>query len=157
MSVDLHHGAWRARISVNRKRIELGNFADRDSAQRAYDEALARLGPTRVVKNRVMSDPAKRFHSKTKLDPETGCILWQAARSPDGYGKFQLNGGGKQRHIRAHRYAFFLRHGRWPHDMALHRCDTPMCVNPDHLEDGDQAKKVRDCVARGRHRYGRAR
>jgi hypothetical protein len=147
-------GKWRARISVNRQRTELGYFNSRNEALAVYDAALLRLAPMRKVRDREKSDPATRFSGKVTTAPN-GCILWQGAKDKDGYGKFQLNGGGKQTHVRAHRYAYFLKHTKWPAQLILHSCDTPSCVNPDHLEDGDQGKNVRDCVARGRHRSGR--
>jgi hypothetical protein len=103
----------------------------------------------------MASDPAARFARKVERQPN-GCLLWTGAKDKDGYGKFQLNSAGKQQHVRAHRYAYFLARGHWPNRLALHSCDTPGCVNPDHLEDGDQGQNVRDCVARGRHRPGRS-
>ena len=156
MSVDFrnYRQKWRARISVNRSRIDLGEFETQAEAMAAYVEALEKYGPIRTVKDRAKSDPAVRFASKT-FAADNGCILWQGATDKDGYGKFQLNGNGSQRHVRAHRFAYFLRHGAWPEELILHTCDTPGCVNPDHLENGDQGKNVRDCVARGRHRHGR--
>jgi len=157
MSVDFHrlHGKWRARISINRQRIELGYFATRQEAECVYQAALDTLAPQRTRKPRPALDPAARFFSKARRDDATGCLLWMGATDKDGYGKFQLNDGGQQTHVRAHRYAFFLRHGTWPRALALHLCDNATCVNADHLEDGDQGKNVRDCVARGRHRSGR--
>jgi hypothetical protein len=147
-------GLWRARISVNQKRTDLGEFTTEVEARAAYDRALELLGPARVRRERSMADPGDRFRAKTQVQPN-GCVLWLGCKDKDGYGKFQLNGGGKQRHVRAHRFAFFMAHGQWPSRLALHSCDTPSCVNPAHLEDGDQGQNVRDCVARGRHRPGR--
>lgn len=31
-----------------------------------------------------------------------------------------------------------------------HRCDMPLCVNPEHLETGTQRQNVRDAMDRGR-------
>lgn len=148
-------GKWRARISINNKRAELGYYDTQAEACAAYAGALQQAALLRVTKVRAKSDPSVRFASKVIAQPN-GCVLWQGAKDKDGYGKFQLNGGGRQQHVCAHRYAYFLKHGVWPAQLILHSCDTPACVNPDHMEDGDQAKNVRDCVARGRHRPGKA-
>lgn len=34
---------------------------------------------------------------------------------------------------------------------ALHTCDTPSCINPNHLFEGDNYINQRDSVAKGRH------
>jgi hypothetical protein len=44
----------------------------------------------------------------------------------------------------------FLRKGRKM--VAMHLCDQPWCVNPDHLKIGTQQENVQDCVAKGRRR-----
>jgi hypothetical protein len=41
--------------------------------------------------------------------------------------------------------------GPIPDDMGIcHRCDTPPCVNPDHLFLGTQKDNMADCAAKGR-------
>lgn len=149
MGVDSNRGLWRARISVNRHRVELGRFATEVEARAVYADAVQRLAPGRVRAPRPASDPRDRFASKTAIGPN-GCVLWTGAKDKDGYGKFQLNGGGKQTHVRAHRFAFFAANGRWPSDQALHSCDTPSCVNPEHLSDGSQSENLVQCAVRGR-------
>jgi hypothetical protein len=139
---------WQVDLSVNRKIIYVGTFATEAEARAAYAHAVATHGADRVTKPRRMRDPRERFLSK--VDQSGECHLWRGALGQDGYGKFQLNGGGKQQHVRAHRYAFFLAHGRWPSEFVLHSCDTPACVNPEHLSEGSQTENLIQCVVRGR-------
>ncbi len=151
MSVTIRGNRWQARISVNGRRVHLGAFPTRPEAEAAYQAALVEASEVRVRRSREPSDPATRFFSKTRRDAN-GCLAWLGAKDKDGYGKFQLNGSGRQTHVRAHRFAFFLDRGHWPSELALHICDNTSCVEASHLEDGDQGKNVRDCVARGRWR-----
>lgn len=63
--------------------------------------------------------------------------LWRGAltKSSDGrsrkwYGIFSINNKTRG----AHRTAYEITYGPIPAGMCvLHRCDTPLCVNPDHL------------------------
>lgn len=77
-------------------------------------------------------------------EPNTGCWLWFGARNRNGYGVIH--------HGLAHRFAFIRFVGAIPRgSIVRHKCDTPACVNPDHLELGTQADNLRDIVKRGRH------
>lgn len=71
-----------------------------------------------------------------------------------GYGKFGIN----SRTYKAHRIAWELMKGTLnPNDCVLHRCDTPNCVNPDHLFLGDRRDNFLDCLAKGRRPLGNPR
>jgi HNH endonuclease len=52
--------------------------------------------------------------------------------------------------LRAHRVAWFVAHGAWPTLHVLHRCDVPLCVNPEHLFEGTQTDNLRDMARKGR-------
>lgn len=80
--------------------------------------------------------------------PPSTCILWLGA-TVRGYGQIHFN----HRTILATRAAYFLRHGVWP-KVARHTCDTPSCVNVDHLLDGTQKDNAIDMINRGRARIG---
>lgn len=60
-------------------------------------------------------------------EPNTGCWLWTAAMSSNGYGS--LNG------ISSHRFVWTQLVGPVPDGMDLdHKCRTRLCCNPEHLE-----------------------
>jgi hypothetical protein len=60
---------------------------------------------------------------------------------------------GSTTFTRAHRYSYALHTGDLLVGMqALHSCDNPSCVNPDHLSSGTNADNMRDKVQKGRQR-----
>lgn len=99
----------------------------------------------------ITPDWAARFAAKVNkngpIHPvlKTRCHLWTACKS-NGYGYFNI--GGKL--VKAHRAAFFLKHGRWPEPFGLHKCDVRGCVNDDHLFEGTKADNAADMWAKGR-------
>lgn len=83
------------------------------------------------------------------------CWIWKG-RTRNGYGYIGLGKTDPSRDYRrgqfgAHRISYFLANGTDPFPLhALHRCDNPPCVNPDHLFLGTQADNDRDRDAKGR-------
>lgn len=72
---------------------------------------------------------ADRFWSY--VDRTSECWLWLGGRTPNGYGKFWLNGGTAL----AHRVAYKTTKGPIPEGLHIdHLCRVPLCVRPDHLE-----------------------
>lgn len=93
----------------------------------------------------------ERFWSKTEQVTESGCIIWLAYSTKNGYG--QVGVGGKV--LRAHRVAWELANGSIPEGSdVLHKCDTPSCVNPAHLMLGSQTKNMADMVLKNRDAIG---
>ena len=81
-------------------------------------------------------------------EPNTGCYLWTGADCPKGYGKTNVYGKTQN----AHRVVWELANGPIPKGMYVcHRCDTPACVNPEHLFIGSPSDNQRDRVRKGRH------
>jgi hypothetical protein len=81
----------------------------------------------------------------------TKCWIWQGALFDDGYGVCHWH-NGNQIHQRAHRVSWMFHNGEITDDLCvLHHCDTPVCINPDHLYVGTPQDNMDDKMARGRH------
>lgn len=100
-------------------------------------------------------DYASHFEN-VYTEPNTGCWLWpgtvRARKGKDksvGYGVTRYRGAL----VKAHRLSFELNKGPIPAGgQVLHKCDVPLCVNPDHLYVGDHATNMQDVKRRGRRR-----
>ncbi len=81
-----------------------------------------------------------------------GCVLWRGSIRCDGYGRRTNNGTTE----RLSRRVLERKLGRVIHAgyMALHRCNNPTCVNPNHIYEGDNADNMRDRVDSGNHPVG---
>lgn len=90
-----------------------------------------------------------RFESKFIEEPNTGCYLWTAGLFRDGYGQFYQD--DEHPAVRAHRLSYEMNFGSIPDDLCvLHKCDTPVCVNPDHLFLGTREENQADMKVKGR-------
>lgn len=81
------------------------------------------------------------------------CWHWQGYTSNTGmqYGRMFVRG----RHFSAHRLSYELHHGAIPAKASVcHRCDNPICVNPDHLFLGTPLENMLDRDAKGRQAKG---
>jgi len=85
---------------------------------------------------------SEKLLSKTVLDKETGCLIWQGARNQLGYAVVERSGRNKY----VHRIVVNAPTG----SVVRHKCDNPTCVNPEHLTIGSQAENIADAVDRNR-------
>lgn len=86
----------------------------------------------------------RRFMKKTRLDADTGCLVWIGSKQTAGYGIFG-NGGkvgwlkdgtrGRGRLVLAHRWIWEREWGPIAPGLTIdHRCRNKACVNVAHLE-----------------------
>lgn len=98
-----------------------------------------------------MIDPKIRFWKKVDKKGKDECWNWKGAIiNKSGYGRFDSNKFGVI--VYAHRYSYELVNGKLSKGMcALHKCDNPGCVNPNHLFVGTMKDNTQDCIKKGRH------
>lgn len=81
-----------------------------------------------------------------KVERTDSCWLWQGATN-GRYGQLSVKG----KMVGAHRLAYELTYGAiGPGLWVLHKCDTPLCVRPDHLFAGNRSENMADAYAKGR-------
>lgn len=93
-----------------------------------------------------MTSALERFEDKYQPEPNSGCFIWLAAISASGYGRIFFEGKNE----RANRVSWKLHRGEPGELYVLHRCDNPLCVNPDHLFLGTHEDNCLDKSRKGR-------
>lgn len=91
----------------------------------------------------------QRLMSKVEQTP-AGCFEWRGDT---------LNGYGQMRYLgkrqRTHRLSWIAHHGGIPPGLCvLHRCDNPLCINPEHLFLGTRLDNNADKTLKGRQARG---
>ncbi len=103
------------------------------------------------------SSPTRNMTIKEKLDyysipePNSGCWLWIGGVAGQGYGHTSINGKDNL----AHRVSYEAYNGPIPEGMFVcHKCDTPACINPDHLFLGTPKDNLQDASKKGMMMHG---
>lgn len=116
------------------------------------DESIDIMEVSEVKEDLVIltSSEEARWLSKI-IDGPNGCHIWTASKNRKGYGRFRIRRGLEQ----THRLSYQIHKGPIPDGMCVcHRCDTPSCVNAEHLFLGTNEENVADRVAKGRTAKG---
>jgi len=90
----------------------------------------------------------KRFWGK--VQKTDSCWIWTGGTNGHGYGSLVIDHTGNHR-IYAHRLSWIIHYGEILNGLqVLHKCDNPLCVNPEHLFLGTQKDNMDDMMAKGR-------
>lgn len=83
-----------------------------------------------------------------KVNKTESCWLWTGAVTSKGYGSMGIAG----KNTSTHRLSYMWFKGAIPEGMYVcHSCDTPACVNPDHLWLGTNSDNMKDMVTKDRN------
>lgn len=96
--------------------------------------------------------PFKRLYENYKVN-DKGCWVWQG--STGGTSRYgQIKAFGK--FVLTHRLSYELYFGEIPKGKVIcHKCDNPLCINPDHLFCGTMKDNYQDMVDKGRRVIGK--
>jgi hypothetical protein len=73
------------------------------------------------------------------------CHVWTGGVDQGNYGLTNYKG----KNVRVHRVVACEKYGEIPKGVIVrHKCDNPMCANPDHLELGSHKDNTRDFYER---------
>lgn len=90
----------------------------------------------------------------TRFEERGECWIWQGKILEPGMGYGLVSQHAKW--TLAHRFSYKTFVGEIPDGMqVLHHCDTPACINPEHLYLGTQKDNIQDMIHKGRRQWKR--
>lgn len=112
--------------------------------------------PLRFIQGHFATTPIEdRFWPRVDKRGPDECWLWLGSVNAKGYGRLGRRDSADRY---AHRISYRIHFGSIPDGLiVMHRCDTPGCVNPNHLFLGTYSDNVQDMIAKGRQNLDRVR
>lgn len=112
----------------------------------------------KIKKVIITKENPEYFWNFVDIKRKDECWIWKGhvythkKYSTDTRGVANFN--GKITHT--HRISWVLTYGDIPKGMFVcHKCDNPICANPNHLFLGTQHDNIQDCVKKGRRNNGK--
>jgi len=97
------------------------------------------------IKSEHIDSVKRRFF--LYADVKDGCWGWKASFRPSGYGGLWVN----NKNYSINRISWILHFGTIPEGLfVLHKCDNPVCANPNHLFLGTMMDNSKDKISKGR-------
>jgi hypothetical protein len=110
---------------------------------RAVEGRAQKVGILHRNKARALRE---RFWDKTTPVAGSECVLWTGSKNAKGYGRVRDGKCRLATHVALELHGLIV-----PPDLeVLHTCDTPACVNVEHLFVGTHLDNMRDCRRKGR-------
>ena len=143
---------WTDRHKENKMKCKFDG-CERDAVSKGYCDKHYR----RILKRNDVNDYGSRkvdegnaiarFHQKYEIK-ESGCWLWTGGTRLNSKGvPYPRHWTDDRKSIGAHRFSFEFLRGAIPKSLYVcHTCDTPLCVNPDHLFVGTHHDNMNDMV-----------
>lgn len=82
------------------------------------------------------------------------CDIWEGSKTQAGYGMIGLGSvkNGSRGTVYVHRLVWMQDHGHIDGSVdVMHSCDTPSCINIEHLSAGTRDDNLKDMARKGRH------
>lgn len=94
---------------------------------------------------------AERIAARAARDEVTGCLVWNGAKTPAGYGKLSVDG----RHCYVHRLVVEIMTGPIPDGTVVdHICRNRSCVEPSHLHTVTHKENLENLSSAGQGTSG---